>query len=202
MDGWTWCSTTQGVAVGGPTHELTAAHCDRVLDVNVRGVINGVLAAYPRMVEQRQGHIVNTASGAGLVAPPFVMAYAASKHAVVGLSLALRPAALHGVRVSVLCPGRSTPRYSSSGPIRTCRGPRRSRSLHGSTSPLCARGPVPADEVARRALKAVTRNRAVIIVPASAKPLWYLHRLSPRLAQQVAHLVARKVNRELIRPLP
>lgn len=45
---------------------------------------------------------------------------------------------------------------------------------------------VPADEVARRALKAVTRNRAVIVVPASAKPLWYLHRLTPRLAQQVA----------------
>jgi NAD(P)-dependent dehydrogenase (short-subunit alcohol dehydrogenase family) len=192
-----------GVALGGPTHELTAAHCDRVLDVNVRGVINGVLAAYPRMVEQRHGHIVNTASGAGLVAPPFVMAYAASKHAVVGLSLALRPeAALHGVRVSVLCPGAvDTPILDR----------RPDPDLPGTASkPITAREylavvrqrPVPADDVARRALKAVTRNRAVIVVPASAKPLWYLHRLSPRLAQQVAHMVARKVNRDLIRPLP
>jgi short-subunit dehydrogenase len=192
-----------GVALGGPTHELTSAHCDRVLDVNVRGVINGVLAAYPRMVEQRHGHIVNTASGAGLVAPPFVMVYAASKHAVVGLSLALRPeAALHGVRVSVLCPGAVDTPILDRWP---------DPDLPGTASkPITAREylavarqkPVPADDVARRALKAVTRNRAVIVMPASAKPLWYLHRLSPRLAQQVAHLVARKVNRELIRPLP
>ena len=129
-----------GVALGGPTHELTAAHCDRVLDVNLRGVINGVLAAYPRMVGQGHGHIVNTASAAGLVAPPFVMAYAAGS-TVVGLSLALRPeAALHGVRVSVLCPGAvDTPildRGLDPGPAEA---PRRSRSLHGSTSPSCAR---------------------------------------------------------------
>ena len=65
-----------GISMGGPTHELTGAHWDRIIDVNLRGVVNGVLAAYPTMVEQGHGHIVNTASGAGLVAPPFVTAYA------------------------------------------------------------------------------------------------------------------------------
>ena len=95
-----------GISLGGPTHELTAAHWDRIIDVNLRGVVNGVLAGYPQMVEQRHGQIVNTASGAGLVGLPFVAAYSATKHAVVGLSSALRPeAALHGVRVSALCPG-------------------------------------------------------------------------------------------------
>jgi hypothetical protein len=58
----------------------------------------------------------------------------------------------------------------------------------------------PADDVARRALKAIERNRAVIVAPASAKPLWYLQRLSPRLAGQVARVLARKVNRDLIEP--
>src|SRR5438445_8070538 len=95
-----------GIVMGGPTDELTNAHWDRIIDVNIRGVVNGVLAAYPRMVDQGHGHIVNTASGAGLAAPPFVTAYAMTKHAVVGLSTGLRAeAALHGVRVSVLCPG-------------------------------------------------------------------------------------------------
>src|SRR5437899_10675411 len=95
-----------GIAMGGPTEELTSAHWDRIIEVNVRGVVNGVLAAYPRMIDQGHGHIVNTASGAGLVAPPFVTAYATTKHAVVGLSTGLRAeAALRGVRVSVLCPG-------------------------------------------------------------------------------------------------
>jgi NAD(P)-dependent dehydrogenase (short-subunit alcohol dehydrogenase family) len=191
-----------GVALGGPTHEHTAAHWDRVLDVNLRGVVNGVLAAYPRMVEQRQGHIVNTASGAGLAAPPFVTAYAASKHAVVGLSLGLRPeAALHGVKVNVLCPGAvDTPILDrATGPDlpTTASKPVTAREYLA----VVRQKPASADDVARRALKGLARNRALIVVPASTKPLWYLQRLSPRLAQQVARTIARKVNRELIKPL-
>ena len=95
-----------GISIGGPTHEFTEAHWNRIIDVNFRGVVNGVTAAYPLMIEQGWGHIVNTASGTGLVSLPFVAAYSATKHAVVGLSTALRPeAARYGVRVSVLCPG-------------------------------------------------------------------------------------------------
>ena len=188
-----------GVALGGPTHEITAAHWNRVLDVNLRGVINGVLAAYPSMVEQGRGHIVNTASAAGLVAPPFVTAYATSKHAVVGLSLGLRPeAALHGVKVSVLCPGTvETPildRTPDPDLPRTASKPVTAREYLAVVRQKAAS----ADVVARLALKAIERNKAVIVAPASAKPLWYLQRLSPRLAGQVTQVVARKVNRELV----
>lgn len=188
-----------GIALGGPTHELTAAHWDRIIDVNIRGVVNGVLAAYPRMVEQRRGHIVNTASGAGLVAPPFVAAYAMTKHAVVGLSTALRPeAALHGVKVSVLCPG------SVETPILD-------RSPHPDLPATASRAvtareylavvrqkPIPAESFARQALKEVARNKAVIVVPATARFLWYLYRLSPGLVQPMTRMVARRVDRELV----
>src|SRR5262249_46172547 len=79
---------------------------DRVLNVNLRGVIHGVQAAYPIMLRQGFGHIVNTASMAGLIPAPLVVGYCATKHAVVGLSTSLRiEAAAAGVRVSVLCPG-------------------------------------------------------------------------------------------------
>jgi NAD(P)-dependent dehydrogenase (short-subunit alcohol dehydrogenase family) len=190
-----------GIALGGPTHELTAAHWNRVLDVNLQGVINGVLAAYPSMVEQGRGHIVNTASAAGLAAPPFVTAYATSKYAVVGLSLALRSeAALHGVKVSVLCPGTvETPildRTPDPDLPRTASAPVTAREYLA----VVRQKAVPADDVARRALKAIERNKAVIVAPASAKPLWYLQRLSPRLAGQVAQVLARKVNRDLVEP--
>jgi NAD(P)-dependent dehydrogenase (short-subunit alcohol dehydrogenase family) len=95
-----------GISLGGQTHEMSGEYWDRILDVNLVGVVNGLLAAYPLMVEQGFGHIVNTASGAGLVGPPLTVAYSTTKHAVVGLSTTLRPeAAMHGVRVSVLCPG-------------------------------------------------------------------------------------------------
>jgi NAD(P)-dependent dehydrogenase (short-subunit alcohol dehydrogenase family) len=78
----------------------------QVFDVNLRGVANGVQAAYPVVLKQGFGHIVNTASMAGLMPSPLTVGYCATKHAVVGLSTSLRiEAAPFGVRVSVLCPG-------------------------------------------------------------------------------------------------
>jgi NAD(P)-dependent dehydrogenase (short-subunit alcohol dehydrogenase family) len=79
-----------------------------VLEVNLWGVIHGIRAFLPAMVERDQGHIVNTASIAGLLPFPFAAPYAASKHAVIGIStsvfheLAIRGSHVH---VSVLCPG-------------------------------------------------------------------------------------------------
>ena len=77
-----------------------------MFDVNLRGVAHGVQAAYPIMVEQGFGHIVNTASMAGLIAGGHAGSYFTTKHAVVGLSKALRiEARQYGVKVSVVCPG-------------------------------------------------------------------------------------------------
>ena len=53
-------------------------------------MVHGVVAAYPLMVKQGYGHIVNTASLAGLLPFPFGVPYAMTKHAVVGLSVSLR----------------------------------------------------------------------------------------------------------------
>ena len=51
-----------GLGIGGPVEELALAHWDRAIDVNLRGVVHGVHAAYPVMLRQRSGHIINTAS--------------------------------------------------------------------------------------------------------------------------------------------
>lgn len=72
-----------GISFGGPTHEMSAAHWERIIDVNIRGVVNGVRAVYPSMIERGRGQIVNVASGAGLAPPPFVTAYASREvHAI------------------------------------------------------------------------------------------------------------------------
>ena len=77
-----------------------------VIDTNLTGVFLGVRAGASRMVARGCGHIVNTASMAGLIAPPGLGAYAASKFAVLGMSEALcGELAPAGVGVSVLCPG-------------------------------------------------------------------------------------------------
>ncbi len=98
-----------GVSAGGPVWEQTVEDWEWVLGVNLWGVVHGIRAFTPLMIEQGEGHIVNTASMAGLTSPPFMGVYNVSKHAVVTLSetlfadLAMAGAA--GVGVSVLCPG-------------------------------------------------------------------------------------------------
>src|ERR1700741_923028 len=95
-----------GIGVGGEIDSYTLDDWNDVFDVNLRGVAHGIQAVYPIMIRQHSGHIVNTASMAGLVATPGQASYTATKHAVVAISKALRvEAERHGVQVSVLCPG-------------------------------------------------------------------------------------------------
>ena len=92
---------------GGVTIGTPKAIWDWVLGVNLDGVINGVNAFVPLFLEQDEGHVINTASEAGLVGVPGSGPYCASKFAVVGLSEALfQELALSGknVHVTVLCP--------------------------------------------------------------------------------------------------
>lgn len=98
-----------GVPVVGTAWERSVADWSWAIGVNLWGVIHGVNAFVPRMLEQdSEGHIVNTASIAGLTCPPLSAPYVATKHAVVGFSeclhhdLSLRQSKL---KVSVLCPG-------------------------------------------------------------------------------------------------
>ncbi len=98
-----------GVAAGGAPWEATWNDWEWVLGVNLWGVIHGVKVFTPLMMAQNtECHIVNTSSGAGLVAGGFSAPYSASKHAVVALSESLYFTLQQRkslVKVSVLCPG-------------------------------------------------------------------------------------------------
>jgi len=98
-----------GVAVGGLSWERTAADWEWGLGVNLWGVIHGIRVFVPIMLAQgTEGHVVNTASMAGLVSMPLSSIYNVSKHGIVTLSETLHhELALSGakVKVSVLCPG-------------------------------------------------------------------------------------------------
>lgn len=102
------CNNAGVGGAGGPLWEIAQAGWDWAFGVNLWGVLHGIRAFTPRLVEQGEGHIVNTASVAGLKALPFMGPYTATKHAVVGISEALAlELAMTGaaVKVSVLCPG-------------------------------------------------------------------------------------------------
>jgi NAD(P)-dependent dehydrogenase (short-subunit alcohol dehydrogenase family) len=96
-----------GVGTGGLTWDIPADRWRWIVDVNLIGVANGVRAFVPRMIEQGEGHVVNTASSAGIMTGPVMAPYYATKHAVVALSETLHfDLRLTGapVGVSVLCP--------------------------------------------------------------------------------------------------
>lgn len=97
-----------GVGSSAPVHALTHEQWEFVLGVNLWGVVHGLEAFLPKMVDRDSGYVVNTASMAGFMTCPNLGAYVASKHAVVGLSEVLyRDLQARGskVGVSVLCPG-------------------------------------------------------------------------------------------------
>ncbi|WP_311270732.1 SDR family NAD(P)-dependent oxidoreductase [Sphingobium sp. WCS2017Hpa-17] len=98
---------TAGVSIFGPLQNATYDDWDWQLDVNLKGVINGIQTFVPRMIERgKGGHIVNTASMSAFVALKGTGIYCTSKMAIRGLSECLAlDLADHGIGVSMLCPG-------------------------------------------------------------------------------------------------
>jgi NADP-dependent 3-hydroxy acid dehydrogenase YdfG len=181
-----------GTGVGGNTEELALDDWNRVIDVNLRGVVHGVAAAYPVMVEQGSGHIVNTASLAGLVPAGLLTAYAATKHAVVGLSLSLRAeAAARGVKVLAVCPGAVETAILDGDGVGGFDVRRYVTTDQG------VRAPMSPDVLAEEVLEAMARDRAVLVTPRSARVAWAVARVSPRLALLAGQRVVRAQRRHL-----
>lgn len=181
-----------GIGVGGEVDSYSLDDWNDVLAVNLHGVVHGIQAVYPIMIRQRSGHIVNTASMAGLLAGPGTASYTASKHAVVALSKALRlEAERHNVKVSVLCPGAiRTPILTGGVYGRMTNTGASEEDILKSWEPT---RPMAPDKFAARVLRAVLRNKAIIIVPAWWKMLWYLERLSQTMSMQVGRIVLKRL---------
>ena len=166
-----------GVAVSGAAWENSDDEWRWLLGVNLWGVIHGVRAFAPRLVAQDEGHIVNTASVAGLISPPGMAAYCVSKHAVVALSESLhhdlRERGSH-VGVSVLCPAYVPTGISSSERNRPpgVEVPMRSNERLAKEAMLkkaVASGKLSADDVARALVAAVRENRFYVLTHPAIK---------------------------------
>jgi NAD(P)-dependent dehydrogenase (short-subunit alcohol dehydrogenase family) len=185
-----------GIVIGGGVHLYGISDWHKVIDVNIRGVVNGIQAAYQIMLEQGFGHIVNTASMAGLMPGPGNTVYTMTKHGVVGLSLSLRgEAALMGVRVSVICPGViQTPILEGGGRYGKMLmdiSPEEMRRLFARLRPM------PPRIFARKVLDAVAKNKAIIIYPRWWRVFWWINRLSPRLGVFLAQRAFQRNLRKL-----
>lgn len=163
-----------------------------VMDVNVMGVVHGIHAFLPRMVAQSTvSHIINTASGAGLIPHPKMAVYTASKHAIVGLSTSL--AAELGdskVRVTILCPG-----VINTGIAKRTHMRGETRSHQSTTVAFYEKNGAAPEKVAVDLLNDVRKSRLFCLTPRTEVGIgWFVYRLSPRLA---IVLMRKQINRIL-----
>ena len=158
-----------GVAIWGGLETATHRDWEWTLGVNLWGVIHGLEAFLPRMIAQRDGgHVVNTASMAGLIASQGLGVYNTSKYAVVGLSETLakdlRP---YGIGVSVLCPMRVATNIGASERNRAARygGVESSPKVldQDESNPDLAGRVLDVDDVAAMVVRAIDKKQLYIL---------------------------------------
>ena len=153
-----------GIAAGGRIDVVGIDEWQRVIDINLLGVVRGCRTFVPMMKAQGSGHIVNTASLAGLVHPPAMGSYTAVKAGVVALSETLSyELDPFGILVSAVCPGF----------VRTQRSGRRSPAATPSRNEIAARliekSPYTADQIATAVMAGIDKGQMVIVPDRTAR---------------------------------
>jgi NAD(P)-dependent dehydrogenase (short-subunit alcohol dehydrogenase family) len=184
-----------GVGLGAGFLDTELDDWDWILPINVMGVVHGCHMFVPAMVQRgRGGHVVNLSSAAGFFANPTLAAYSATKFAVLGLSEALRiELRPHGIGVTAVCPGLiNTPITRTS----RMRGPSADEEQRARVVRLYERRNYGPDRVARRILRAVSRDSPVMPVTAEAWIMYVMSRAAPPLARRVAQTIDAAVKKE------
>ncbi len=178
-----------GVAVIGGFLDTTARDWDRLVSINLMGVVHGCQAFLPSMVASgRRGHVVNVASAAGLLANPDLGAYSATKFAVVGLSEALRVELRpHGIGVTAVCPGIINTPITRNTELR---GEDNTEQRRDAVAALYAKRGYTPERVARNILKAVAADKAVAPIALEAHLMYAATRFTPALARWAAGRMA------------
>jgi NAD(P)-dependent dehydrogenase (short-subunit alcohol dehydrogenase family) len=168
-----------GIALLGPLAQATPQEWETSFAINFWGVVHGVEAFAPHLVEQRDGHVVNTASMAGLTGMLGLGIYCATKFAVVGYTESLhRELEPQGVGVSALCP--MIVRTGISANSRRMLGAPQAEESDADGGPAPGYGSVIAPEdVARRVVRAIERRQLYILTHLEQREI--LRRRSARL---------------------
>lgn len=179
-----------GVFTASALLDASEAEWRRVIDVNLWGVINGCRVFGAHFARQRAGHLVNTASAAGLFPVPGMSSYSTSKYAVVGFSQQLRwELAADGVGVTVLCPGvlKTQMPYGAGVGL-----------AHVDLDEMLKHAPS-AEGLAKRAVRAIQRNRALVLYGTEATVFRLLRLLPAWVIDPLGRYAARK-GLEVARP--
>lgn len=189
-DGLDYLFNNAGVAAGGRIELSEMDQWQWIVDINLLGVARGCRAFTPMFKAQGSGHIVNTASAAGLIHPPRMSEYNAVKAGVVALSETLlhelRP---YGVRVSVICPTFFRTNLTSS-----LRG--KDEAAQQSAAKLIDRSDVTADQIAAAVIKGVEKNRHIILTDRNGRIAYAAKRFARPLYDQMMARASAKMTQK------
>lgn len=162
-----------GVAVAGGIDELSLIDWQWAVDINLLGVVRGCKVFTPLFRRQGGGYFVNIASMAGLIHPPMMSAYNATKAAVVALSETLKiELADDAIGVSVVCPAFFRTNLSES--LRAG-----NPDMELMMRKLVDKAKVGADEIADKVYRGVSRSDFHILTHARERTIWRFKRLAP-----------------------
>lgn len=173
-----------GVVMSGLIHEVEPEDWERLIGINVMGVVYGCRYFLPEMIKRgKGGHIVNVASAAGLIGQPGMSTYCATKHAVVGISASMRyELSGHKIGVTTLCPGYvQTPIMDNLKLVGKLDTPRVREKVAGEMK----RNRLTAEMVAVRTLKAIRNNEAFVTIGRDARAAYLGKRFAPGLLDRM-----------------
>ncbi|MBJ7353734.1 MAG: SDR family oxidoreductase [Thermoleophilaceae bacterium] len=174
-----------GIAVQGYVEEIPIEDWDAIIDINLKGVAYGTSAAYKHMVKQGSGHIVNTASLAGLTPAPLLAPYSTVKFGVVGMCDSLRvEAQSKGVYVTALCPGFIDTAIYDNARSTGFDNTKAKESIPG--------GIVPLEKGVKTLLDGVVKRKRVVTLPWFAHLLILSYKLTPNISIKVSGKLAAK----------
>jgi NADP-dependent 3-hydroxy acid dehydrogenase YdfG len=178
-----------GVAIGATVENTSIEEWEWIFSINFWGVLYGIKAFLPHMIERKYGHIVNTSSLAGLCSMPGMSAYSSTKFAVAGLGEALRAEVRkYGIGVSTICPGVINTRVVEDGRMHLREGARANRQ---TVVDFYRNFGWPPERVAKAVLSAVRHNRSVVPVGPESWVQWFSKRLSQKGYETTSELAGR-----------
>jgi short-subunit dehydrogenase len=173
-----------GVTYYGRTERMAADHWDKLMRVNLLSHIQFTRELLPSLLARREAHVLNVCSVLGLIGMPKVTAYCTSKFAMVGFSESLRnELGRQGLGVTALCPGFVRTNLFTNAPLDA------NTEEHKLPPRLICTTP---ERVANAAIKAIYRNRRLVVMEPFARLMYLTKRFAPWLMDSIFHLGRRK----------
>ncbi len=179
-----------GVALFSQVEDMQHSHWEKVIKVNLWGVVHGIECFVPEMIRAGQGgHIVSVSSTAGLIGLPWHAVYAATKHALVGMSEVLRyDLRKHNIGVSVICPGAV-----NTGLVQTAEINTDNKAVVDKTRKYFQKIAMSPDKVAGLIIKAIRRRKFIVITSFDIKLFYFVK----RFCFPLYHLIMIQISRSM-----